>query len=73
MESDPGETQDLAEVRSTEAAEFTRFAAGSDVEMLQRADQARSNDPNQQSAEVSERLEGLDYIGGNSAPQHEPK
>ena len=69
LESDPGETQNLAEPRAAEAAEFARFAARSYAEMLRRADQAKSNDPNQQSADVLKGLESLGYIGGDSTPE----
>jgi arylsulfatase A-like enzyme len=73
LKSDPGEAQDLAQVRNEEADEFGRFAARSYAEMLKHSDHAQAGDLNEQSAEVLKALEALGYLGGESAPPDAPK
>jgi arylsulfatase A-like enzyme len=73
LKNDPGETQDLAQVRSAEANELARFAARTYAEMLKHSDRAQAGDLNEQSAEVLKALEALGYLGGESAPPDAPK
>jgi hypothetical protein len=73
LKSDPGETQDLAQVRSAEANALGQFAARTYAEMLKHSDRAQAGDLNEQSAEVLKALEALGYLGGENTPPDVPK